>query len=232
MERGIAVQDLYLLPRPDAPDMGLVHAALLNELHGFFRHRKGLPRQSRFDAHQHVFQRGVGVNHDGRGIGRRLNLREQLEIRGRAGSAFKAAVLDASRPVPSMVVERNVLVRIAQTWGENPPFPFPEKRATTPEAPTTSESTTPRKAPTVKRRRKRKQPVEKVAHMKIQIETVIVHARDTWPDPTKRPPLREMADTLAGMRLEGVAYSKETLRQILRGTYKPMKRLQIAGLSG
>ena len=40
-------------------------------------------------------------------------------------------------PKAPNLVGRELLMEIAQAWGEKPPFLFPEKRATTPEAPTT-----------------------------------------------------------------------------------------------
>ena len=40
-------------------------------------------------------------------------------------------------PKAPNLVGRELLMEIAQAWGEKPPFLFPEKRATTPETPTT-----------------------------------------------------------------------------------------------
>ena len=82
-------------------------------------------------------------------------------------------------------------------------------------------------------RRKRRRSVEDDALLRNRIKSVLAVASRRWRDPQKRPELRQMARELARNQGAALGYkSEETLRQILRGSYKPMRRLGIRRLSG
>lgn len=79
------------------------------------------------------------------------------------------------------------------------------------------------------RRKQRKKDAEADANLTNRILAVIAEARRKWPDSAKRPPASEMAEQLAGMA-KRQDFKPETVRQIIRGSYRPMKRLEIKPL--
>lgn len=83
----------------------------------------------------------------------------------------------------------------------------------------------------VRLRRQRKRNPEAEAKWKNDIESVIAAAKTKWRDAAKRPSEREMAKELTKPPNK-YPFSNGTVRQILLGTYPPMKKRQMAGLSG
>lgn len=68
------------------------------------------------------------------------------------------------------------------------------------------------------------------AALKPRIKRVLAIARRKWPDPKKRPEIDVMAKELARVHSRELQYKFETIRKILKGTYKTSKRLDIDGL--
>jgi VCBS repeat-containing protein len=79
-----------------------------------------------------------------------------------------------------------------------------------------------------KSQRNSKHDVEADAMLRIQIEKVLAKARAKWPEPKTRPENKPMAVDLA--RDKKINFGWETIRKILGGNYKPMKRLGMRGL--
>jgi hypothetical protein len=71
---------------------------------------------------------------------------------------------------------------------------------------------------------------EKDAELARRISAVLAAARRRWTN-IKTWQFRPMAKELARLN-EGQGYGEQTIRQILRGTYPPSRRLKIPGLSG
>lgn len=74
----------------------------------------------------------------------------------------------------------------------------------------------------------RTRPKEDVALLQNRIESIIADAHRL--DPGHRIPLRALAAELAIDPAKNHGYRTDTIRQILSGTYRPMKRLEIRGL--
>jgi hypothetical protein len=72
----------------------------------------------------------------------------------------------------------------------------------------------------------REHPADEDARRRKKIEAVLDEARRRWPDPRKRPEVRQMARLLA----KAGGYSEGTIRSILDGIYPPQRRLGINGL--
>jgi hypothetical protein len=66
--------------------------------------------------------------------------------------------------------------------------------------------------------------------LKIKIRRVLKAARDEWPDPEHRPEIKPMAIELARKHGKKLGYSATAIRLILRGKYRPARRLGISGL--
>ena len=68
------------------------------------------------------------------------------------------------------------------------------------------------------------------AGLKNRIETLLLTARKEWPNPERRPPFSAMAEELERLSGKDLGFSRETIRKILSGNYKPMKHLSISKL--
>jgi len=84
---------------------------------------------------------------------------------------------------------------------------------------------------------KRKRDVGADAKLRSRIENVLAKARRKWRDPKKRPAIDVMARELERLdrdpklpHKERLGFKFETIRKILKGTYKTSARLKIAGL--
>ena len=80
VEGGIGIEDLHRLAGPHSPDVGFIAAAPLVQRHRLLRHGERVPFQTRFDAHQHVPERGVLVDDYRLRIGRLLVLRRTHRV--------------------------------------------------------------------------------------------------------------------------------------------------------
>lgn len=75
---------------------------------------------------------------------------------------------------------------------------------------------------------RRSRDVEADANLKNRIEMVLAKARNTWSKKSKRPGIKPMSIQLADEK--NLNFGWETIRKILNGTYRPMKRLGIRKL--
>ena len=88
-----------------------------------------------------------------------------------------------------------------------------------------------------KPQRNRKRDVEADAKLRNRIENVLAKTRREWGGPKKRPAIDVMARELERLdrdpklpHKERLGYKFQTIRKILKGTYKTSVRLEIAGL--
>src|SRR5262249_53864498 len=79
------------------------------------------------------------------------------------------------------------------------------------------------------KRWKRRRDKQKDADRRNRIKSVIAAAREKWPDPKKWPEFKPMAAELVRLK-KNHDFSEGTVRQILNGTYRPMKELGITSL--
>lgn len=77
---------------------------------------------------------------------------------------------------------------------------------------------------------RRSRDVEADANLTNRIEMVLAKARRRWPDPKKRPEIDVMAKELERLYGKELGYKFQTIRKILRGTYRSLVRLGIPGL--
>jgi hypothetical protein len=63
-----------------------------------------------------------------------------------------------------------------------------------------------------------------------KIKKVLTKAKKEWPDPMKRPGIKPMADELVRKYGKELGYKKSAIRQILDGSYKASRSLEISGL--
>jgi hypothetical protein len=132
-------------------------------------------------------------------------------------ASFESSVENVRRESMATVVSENTVEAILERW------PEPEQHSEIAED-------SPDTAMPVRKKTSRTVPPEDEAMLVSRINSVLVSARRRFPDQSKRPSFRDMAQAMVREKLAH-GFGEVAVRQILMGNYRPAVDRQIPGLS-